>query len=109
MLSPQEREKIRAKMDFSQYSTILTAGITFGALYFSPYNDSLLMAALHGFVVSYAVKSATSGDANHLYCAGITAAGAAAGFYGADMLSMSPQLLSAIAGPAAYILLDQAM
>lgn len=111
MYDPTRRNVSRSKlfeMDFSQYSSILTAAATGAALYFSPYNSSILMAAVHGFVVSYAVKSATSGDANHLKCAAVTAVGAAAGFYAGPMLTMDPQMLSAIGGAGAYILLDQA-
>jgi len=94
-------------MDFGEYSSILTAGVTAAALYFSPYNTSTLMAFAHGFGVTYAVKSLTSGDANHLKCAVVSGAGAAAGFYGAPFVSMDPALLSAIAAPGAYLILDK--
>ncbi len=111
MRDPTHRNVATSKlleMDFSQYSSILTAAAVGAALYFSPYNNSAVMAAAHGFVVAYAVKSATSGDANHLKCAAVSAAGAAAGFYAGPMLTMDPQLLSAVGGAGAYILLDKA-
>ena len=94
-------------MDFGSYSGIITAAATGAALYFSPYTTSWIMAGVTAGAVTYGVRTVTSGDPNHLYCAGVSAAGASVGYYGGQLFGFDPQLASAIVGPGACILFSR--
>jgi len=87
-------------MDDNSYlvSNLVTAAV----LYLSPYNTSVVMAALHGGAAQYFTRTLMSGDSS-INCAVYSAIGAGAGFMFGPNIGLDPVVASAIGAPVVTI------
>lgn len=89
-----------ASPSYALNSPLVTAAITAGVLYLSPYNNSALMAATHAAVVHYGLGMFSS-DGPNMKCALIAAGGAGLGYMGGNYFNIDSQTSSAVVGAGA--------